>query len=271
MGTPIAGPSQRAKRNKGKDQEKGGSSNAASTPVAGINSDTPIESLSTLVQEISSIIPCSHIDTLQTQEPTGTGLQIEIKNDLYEGPYKDKDRLQDTTVPYQDNGEAERKDLEESYREETVLVKRIKRMRRLQTEELRDTMGNRAGPADLRNRNRELREVMRPRSGPADLRNSHLNRDQDIREQMGPRSGPSDLRYCRLEPNREMRELKKPKSLREDENEKDSERLVTLLSLLRILSLGRIGSTKLVLPKWQKIGILNRDRRVGYKIKGISS
>ena len=36
----------------------------------------------------------------------------------------------------------------------------------------------------------------------------------------------------------------------------------TLLSLLRILSLGRIGSTKLVLPKWQKIGILNRDRRV---------
>ena len=53
-----------------------------------------------------------------------------------------------------------RKDLEESYREETVLVERIKRMRRLQTEELRDTMGNRAGPADLRNRNRELHEVM---------------------------------------------------------------------------------------------------------------
>ena len=38
--------------------------------------------------------------------------------------------------------------------------------------------------------------------------------------------------------------------------------LDTLLSLLRIPSLGRIGSTKLVLPKWQKIGILNRDRRV---------
>ena len=38
--------------------------------------------------------------------------------------------------------------------------------------------------------------------------------------------------------------------------------LLTLLSLLRILFLGRIGSTKLVLPKWQKLGILNRNRRV---------
>ena len=37
---------------------------------------------------------------------------------------------------------------------------------------------------------------------------------------------------------------------------------VTLIPLLRIPSLGRIGSTKLVLPKWQNIDILNRGIRV---------
>ena len=36
----------------------------------------------------------------------------------------------------------------------------------------------------------------------------------------------------------------------------------TLMTLLRILFFGRIGSTKLVLPKWQNIDILNRDNRV---------
>jgi hypothetical protein len=40
---------------------------------------------------------------------------------------------------------------------------------------------------------------------------------------------------------------------------------VTLISLLRILFIGRIGSTKLVLPKWQNIDILNRDNRVGHQ------
>ena len=34
------------------------------------------------------------------------------------------------------------------------------------------------------------------------------------------------------------------------------------MTLLRILFFGRIGSTKLVLPKWQNIDILNRDNRV---------
>ena len=37
---------------------------------------------------------------------------------------------------------------------------------------------------------------------------------------------------------------------------------VTLIPLLRIPSLCRIGSTKLVLPKWQNIDILNRGIRV---------
>ena len=36
----------------------------------------------------------------------------------------------------------------------------------------------------------------------------------------------------------------------------------TLIPLLRIPSLGRIGSIKLVLPKWQNIDILNRGIRV---------
>ena len=36
----------------------------------------------------------------------------------------------------------------------------------------------------------------------------------------------------------------------------------TLIPLLRIPSLGRIGSTKIVLPKWQNIDILNRGIRV---------
>ena len=36
----------------------------------------------------------------------------------------------------------------------------------------------------------------------------------------------------------------------------------TLITLLRIPYLGRIGSTKLVLPKWHKYGILDRIIRV---------
>ena len=41
---------------------------------------------------------------------------------------------------------------------------------------------------------------------------------------------------------------------------------LTLITLLRIPYLGRIGSTKLELPKWHKYGILNRVIRVVDKI-----
>ena len=41
----------------------------------------------------------------------------------------------------------------------------------------------------------------------------------------------------------------------------------TLMTLLRILLFGQIGSTKLVLPKWQNIDILNRDNRVFHFIQ----
>jgi hypothetical protein len=37
---------------------------------------------------------------------------------------------------------------------------------------------------------------------------------------------------------------------------------ITLMTLLRIPYFGQIGSTKLVLPKWQNIDILIRDNRV---------
>ena len=37
---------------------------------------------------------------------------------------------------------------------------------------------------------------------------------------------------------------------------------LTLITLLRVPYLGRIGSTKLVLPKWHKYGTLNRVIRV---------
>ena len=64
-------------------------------------------------------------------------------------------------------------------------------------EDLRNSMRERPGPSDLRNRNKDLRDTMRRKSGPADLRNAKLNREQDLRDLMGPRrranSVPSDL------------------------------------------------------------------------------
>ena len=45
---------------------------------------------------------------------------------------------------------------------------------------------------------------------------------------------------------------------------------LTLIPLLRIPSLGPIGSTKLVLPKWQNIDILNRGIRVNRQTFQIS-
>ena len=60
-------------------------------------------------------------------------------------------------------------------------------------------MRGRAGPSDLRNRNRDLRDTVRRQSGPADLRNTRWNWDRDLRDQMRPRprSGPPDLRCLR--------------------------------------------------------------------------
>ena len=123
------GTKPKTKRSKLYDQENDGNEgpvNAVSTPVAGISSDTPVESLSTLVQEISSIIPRSNIDTLHTPEPVDSNMQIEIENDLYEIPQSEGDGPDGTHLS---DGEAERRCLEESIKEETILIERIERMR----------------------------------------------------------------------------------------------------------------------------------------------
>ena len=135
------------------------------------NVSTPIaktSDLSNLVQDISSVVPISRIDTLQTTEPTEP----------------DEQNFHEST---------RRDDEEACLREETRLVEDIERFR------------------NHVNSDCELRETMRQRLGPADLRNSNLNRETDTRELMRQRAGPSDLRYCKLQPEKDMRDLMKPK------------------------------------------------------------
>ena len=96
------------------------------------NVSTPIaktSDLSNLVQDISSVVPNSRIDTLQTPEPTEP----------------DEQNFHESTC--RDDAEAE----EECLREETRLVEDIVRY------------------INRVNSDCELRETMRPRSGPADL------------------------------------------------------------------------------------------------------
>ena len=101
--------------------------NAVSTPIAGTNSDATAEDLSTLVQEILSVIPHSKIDYLQTPEPADSNLRVEIENDLYESPQPEGYGPEST---HQNDGEAERRELkEECLREETILIEKIKRVR----------------------------------------------------------------------------------------------------------------------------------------------
>ena len=148
----------------------GGSVNAVSTTIAGTNSDATVEGLSTLVQEISSIIPRSKIDTMQTPEPADSNLQVETENDLYENPQPEGYGPDST---HQNDGKAERRELEEEcLREETILIEKIERVR------------NRV------NSDGELRDTMRPRSGPADLRNPRLNRDKDAKGTYATETGP---------------------------------------------------------------------------------
>ena len=143
-----------------------------STPIAKTkDANAKTSDLSNLVQDISSVVPISRIDTLQTPEPT----------ELDEQNFHESTRREDA--------EAE----EECLREETRLVEDVERFR------------NRV------NSDCELRELMRQRSGPADLKNANLNRETDTRELMRPRAGPSDLRYCKLQPEKDLRDLIKPK------------------------------------------------------------
>ena len=144
--------------------------NAASTPITGTNMNTIAEDLSTLVQEIWSVVPRSRIDTLQTPEPAESNMRVEIENDLYESPHPEGYGPEST---HQNDDEAERRKLEEEcLREETILMEIMERMR------------NRV------NSDGELRDTMRPRSGPADLRNPRLNRDKDAKGTYATETGP---------------------------------------------------------------------------------
>ena len=215
-GTPKASTSKKADK---EEPENTGPKNAASTPlpsISEVDSDTPIETLSAMVQEISHIDPVPPTDATLTQESTldtsmmDMGMQVEVDNDLY----TNDNILESTTVPYQNNMEATETDKEECTREATELEHGIERQRRLSyrqrfciSEDLRTTMRGRAGPSDLRNRNEDLRNTMRRKSGPADLRYARLNRDRDLRDQMRPRQRPSsvppDLRKLREARNTE--------------------------------------------------------------------
>ena len=117
-----------------------------STPIAKTkDANAKIGDLSSLVQDISSVVPISRIDTLQTPEPT----------ELAEQNFHEITRREDAEAEEECLREAE----EECLREETRLVEDVERFR------------NRV------NSDCELRDKMRQRSGPADLRNSNLNRD----------------------------------------------------------------------------------------------
>ena len=108
-GTPKAGTSQRAEK---EEPEKTGPTNAASTPVVGLNSDTPIETLTTLVQEISNIVPVPNIDRMDM------GMQVEVGNDHYVSV----EMLDNTTVPYHEDLVTENDDREECIKKEIELV-----------------------------------------------------------------------------------------------------------------------------------------------------
>ena len=99
-GTPKAGTSQSTNK---EEPENAGPTNAVSTPVTGLNSDTPIETLTTLVQEVSKIVPVPNIDKMDM------GMQVEIENDLYVSV----EMLDNTTVPYHGDSATERNDCEE--------------------------------------------------------------------------------------------------------------------------------------------------------------
>ena len=160
--------------------------------MAGLDADTPIETLTTLVHEVSKIVQVPNIDKMDM------GMTVEVENDHYVTE-------EVLPIPYRDDSDTERNDREECIKKEIELVDGIERWRKLdfcqhQAEELRTTMRGRAGPSDLRNRDRDLRDTMRRQSlGPTDLRLTHWNWDQDLRVQMRPRprSGPPDLRSLR--------------------------------------------------------------------------
>ena len=91
--------------------------------------------------------------------------------------------------------------MEACLREETRLVESVEEIDRIR---------------DLENSDCDLRETIRNKTGPADLRHTNLNRDTDARELLQREAGPSDLRYSKLNQEKDLRDFIKPKPLTKD-------------------------------------------------------
>ena len=147
------------------------------TPTAGSSdANTPADDLSTLVRDISSMVPVSNIDKTQARHPV-------------EQNFLESTRLDDETA------------VEACLREETRLVESVEEIERIR---------------DRENSDSDLREIIRNKTGPADLRHTNLNRDTDARELLQREAGPSDLRYSKLKPEKDLRDFIKPKLLTKD-------------------------------------------------------
>ena len=143
---------------------------AVSTPTAETTdaNTSAADDLSTLVKDISSVVPVSKIDTMQTRNPVGQSFLESTRRD-----------------------EAETE-------EETKLVEEVERIRdRVNSDrDLRETMRPKPGPSDLRNatlnRDTDARELLQPKAGPSDLRYSKLQPEKDLRDIMKSKPKPKD-------------------------------------------------------------------------------
>ena len=121
-----------------------------------------------MVKDISSVVPVSKIDTMQTRNPVGQSFLESTRRD-----------------------EAETE-------EETKLVEEVERIRdRVNSDrDLRETMRPKPGPSDLRNatlnRDTDARELLQPKAGPSDLRYSKLQPEKDLRDIMKSKPKPKD-------------------------------------------------------------------------------
>ena len=170
-----------------------GSVETVSTQTAGPSDANPraADDLSSLVRDISSVVPVSKIDKTATAELDPTGVYKKAELDPT-GVYKKaahqvgQNFLESTRLDDENAMEAD-------LREDTRLVEEVERIR------------------DRENSDCDLRETMRNKAGPTDLRHTNLNRDTDARELLQHKAGPADLRYSKLLPEKDLRDFIKSK------------------------------------------------------------
>ena len=85
--------------------------------------------------------------------------------------------------------------MEACLREDTRLVESVEEIERIR---------------DRENSDCDLRETIRNKTGPADLRHTNLIRDTDARGLLQHEAGPSDLRYSKLNQEKDLRDFIKP-------------------------------------------------------------